>query len=517
MSSDVEGRLSVGGDQHNDAARHGNRRSRFGRLRRLLRRPFRSILHEQALVHRDLSAAIEEIRDSQLRMENEMRSMVGDLGGRLIGELSDLQLAVHRLQSQTEKAERHVVGDVPSVVIQPDERTSPTTVPGRTDRPELIPEGAGVNLIGDLTATTGLAQAGRRLAVALRRRGVPMTVTCVRSGAPQFDVLYPAELRGLSGGTTFPVDLVTLNVNEVPAVASTDLGLANTGRLAVGAWAWEFEMLTPELVSQVDRVDEIWAMTTFVKRALGRYTSRPIHVVPTVVPVLEASAERRLLRQRWSIADDAVVFLFSFDFNSSVVRKNPLAVVEAYRRAFGPGASRTRLVMKAFNLANSAAFEADLRAAVQGVGGMLIDEHLPDQDVGDLFHAADVYVSLHRSEGFGLGMAEAMAVGKAVIGTAYSGNLDFMTSTNSCLVGYQPRAIIPDDHRYSEAVSAVYQPGFYCAEPDVDQAARWMAALAADSDLRQRIGRAAAATIASRFSEAAVVDKAVRRLEVLWQ
>jgi len=372
-------------------------------------------------------------------------------------------------------------------------------------------------LVGDITATTGLAQAGRRLAVGLQRRGVPMTVRSLRSGAPQIDDLFPAELRSLPGGTPHPLDLVTLNVNEVSALASNDLGLVNTGRYAIGAWYWEFETLSPELIEHVGRVDEIWAPTTFVERSLGQYTSKPISIVPTIVPVFEASAERTQMRQRWGLDADEVVFLFTFDFNSSIVRKNPLGVVDAYRRAFGSHGSGARLVIKAINLVNSALFESDLRDAVESVGGVLIDERLSQQELGDLFHCADVYVSLHRSEGFGLGMAEAMAIGKAVIGTAYSGNVDFMNGANSCRVGYRLRSITPDDHRYSQAVGTVYRPGFLCAEPDVDQAARWMRALAADAGLRGRIGAAASATMAARFSEAAVLDTAIARLDELLQ
>jgi glycosyltransferase involved in cell wall biosynthesis len=379
-----------------------------------------------------------------------------------------------------------------------------------------VPAGAGVNVIGDFTATTGLAQAGRRLAVGLRRRGVPLSVTPVRSGAPQIDDLFPDELRKLPGGRPYPVDLVTLNVNEVSAVAAGDVGAGNTGRYAIGAWYWEFETLAPDLISEVARVDEIWAPTRFVERALGQYTSKPVHIVPTIVPVFGARADRGSWRRPWGVADSDVVFLFSFDFNSSVVRKNPLGVVDAYRRAFGPDPSGTRLVMKAVNLANSALFQSDLRAAVEGVGGVLIDEHLSPDDLGDLFHAADVYVSLHRSEGFGLGLAEAMAIGKAVIGTAYSGNVDFMNGANSCPVGYRVRPITVDDHRYQGAVGSVYRQGLLCAEPDVEQAARWMRALAADAGLRRRLGAAASETIAARFSEEAVVDAAMERLAVLW-
>lgn len=496
MSSEVEG----GADRHAGPVPPARHRRRSITLRRILRRPFRSVLAE--------------VRGSQSRFERTMGRAVGDLSGQLAGGLADLQLAVHRLESRLEGVDR-TIGAPSRPVLPPPRRLDHSTPSHETSGP--VPDGAGVNVIGDFTATTGLAQAGRRLAVGLQRRGVPLTVTPVRSGAPQIDDLFPDELRTLPGGTPHPVDLVTLNVNEVSAVAAGDLGLGNTGRYAIGAWYWEFETLAPDLIAAVGRVDEIWAPTTFVERSLGQYTSEPIHIVPTIVPVFEASADRDHLRKRWDVADDDVMFLFSFDFNSSVVRKNPLGVVDAYRRAFGSNPSGTRLVMKAVNLANSPLFQSDLRAAVDDVGGVLIDEHLSQAELGDLFHAADVYVSLHRSEGFGLGLAEAMAISKAVIGTAYSGNIDFMNGANSCLVGYRVRPITADDHRYHGAAGSVYRQAFLCAEPDIDQAARWMRALAADADMRSRIGAAASETIAARFSEGAVVDAAMERLRALWQ
>jgi glycosyltransferase involved in cell wall biosynthesis len=489
------------------------RRNHVSRLRRLLRRPFRSVLQQQALVNQKVGVAIEELRESQARFECETGQAIGDLGGCLLGELSDLQLAVHQLESLLGSTQRPTSGVSP-LVPTASNRAVGTTPAAEETGP--LPDGAGVNLIGDLTATTGLAQAGRRLAVGLRRRGVPMTVTSVRSGAPRMDGLYPTELRNLPDGRAHPVDLVTLNVNEVPAVATGDLGLLPTGRYAIGSWFWEFEALPPDLVEQIDRVDEIWAPSTFVKRAFGRYTAKPIHIVPAIVPVFEASEARGVVRQRLGVSHDEVVFLFTFDFNSSVVRKNPIAVVDAYRRAFGSDPSGVRLVIKAINLANSPMFESDLRAAIEGVSGALIDEHLSQAELGDLFHAADVYVSMHRSEGFGLGMAEAMAIGKAVVGTAYSGNVDFMNGANSCPIGFRLRSVTPEDHRYSGAVGTVYRQGFLCAEPDIEQAARWMRALASDAALRGRIGSAAAATMATRFSEAAAVRAAMARLEALW-
>jgi glycosyltransferase involved in cell wall biosynthesis len=497
VSSEVEGLPSAGADQRTGPVHPPRRRTLSTGLRRILRRPFRSVL--------------QEIRASQSRSERETARTVGDLSGRLFGELAELRLAVHRLQTSLNQIE-HEIG-TPSPTVS--SRSDATVATDWSSGP--LPVGAGVNLIGDFTATTGLAQGGRRLAAGLQHRGVPLSATPVRSGAPQIDDLLPDELRDLPSGTPYPIDLVTLNLNEISALSAGDLGLGRTGRYAIGAWYWEFETLPPDLVVEVGRVDEIWAPTTFVEHALGRYTSKPIHIVPTIVPVFEARADRSRLRKQWGVADDDVMFLFSFDFNSSVVRKNPLAVVDAYRQAFGSSPAGTRLVMKAVNLANSPVFQSELRAALEGVGGVLIDEHVSQEELGDLFHAADVYVSLHRSEGFGLGLAEAMAIGKAVIGTAYSGNIDFMNGANSCLVGYVIRPITSADHRYHGAVGSVYRQGFLCAEPDVDQAARWMRALASDADLRSRIGAAASETMAARFSEAAVLETAMARLEALWR
>jgi glycosyltransferase involved in cell wall biosynthesis len=119
---------------------------------------------------------------------------------------------------------------------------------------------------------------------------------------------------------------------------------------------------------------------------------------------------------------------------------------------------------------------------------------------------------LHRSEGFGFGIAEAMALGKPVIATAYSGNLDFATSSNSCQVSYHLREITSDDHIFNEGVSEVYESGAIWADPDIDQAARWMQLIAGDPALRSRIGEAARATIREHYSARAAVAAVARRL-----
>ncbi len=198
------------------------------------------------------------------------------------------------------------------------------------------------------------------------------------------------------------------------------------------------------------------------------------------------------------------MFLFTFDFNSSVARKNPLSVIEAFSQAFPADDQKPVLVIKGMNLGQSSAFEAHLRQALQRVKGRLIPEFLYQQELADLFHACDVYVSAHRSEGFGLGIAEAMAIGKPVIATSYSGNCDFMNAVNSCPLGYRLRPITAHDHEYQQAYGEVYVEGAVWAEPDIGQAAQWMRLLAGNEAIRRRIGAEAARTMREGFSEEAV-------------
>jgi glycosyltransferase involved in cell wall biosynthesis len=206
------------------------------------------------------------------------------------------------------------------------------------------------------------------------------------------------------------------------------------------------------------------------------------------------------------------MFLFTFDFNSSVARKNPLGVIEAFARAFPANDEKSVLVIKGINLSQASTFELHLRQALQRVNGRLIGEFLSQQELADLFHACDVYVSAHRSEGFGLGLAEAMALGKPVIATNYSGNCDFMNPVNSCPLGYRLRPVTAQDHEYQEAVGDVYVEGAVWAEPDIGQAVRWMRLLAGSEAIRKRIGAEAARTMRDGFSEIAVGRIAEERL-----
>jgi glycosyltransferase involved in cell wall biosynthesis len=182
-----------------------------------------------------------------------------------------------------------------------------------------------------------------------------------------------------------------------------------------------------------------------------------------------------------------------FDMGSSFARKNPLAAVAAFRRAFGDDLGK-HLAIKVADVDAAPAAAALLRAAAAGAANISIhDRVLSRAELQGWLGQADAVISLHRAEGFGLVAAEAMQLGRPVVATNWSGNLEFMTAENSALVDY---TLVPA----ADPQGTYDFPGQCWAEPDVAHAALWLARLAADRDLGRRLGERAAATVAARLS-----------------
>jgi glycosyltransferase involved in cell wall biosynthesis len=425
-----------------------------------------------------------------------------------------LRLALFRSRLAEASLELAEIGNARPHLNQssmPKERLPAVQHSGRTPGANLsgvdVP---GVNVFGDWAATTGLAQAARRLTIAISEAGFGLCLGTVASGAPRDESRVADSLREIPDDRKYAIDLWMLNVNEFPNIGEELLRPPGRKTYAIGVWYWELTTFPDSLTAQMERVDEIWVATTFVQSSFESATDRPVRVVPAIVPDLHGSGRTRT---DFGLRDDELIFLFSFDVHSMVARKNPGAVIEAFSRAFGsPNRSGTRLVIKVLNLDRHAHVASWLREAVASVAGVLIEDDLRHEELVDLFMCADSYVSLHRSEGFGFGIAEAMALGKPVIATAYSGNTDFATAANSCQVGYRLREITNEDYLYDEGASEVYRIGSTWAEPDIAQAARWMRVIAQDPQLRRRIGETARATILERYSAAAVVDIVRARL-----
>jgi glycosyltransferase involved in cell wall biosynthesis len=355
-----------------------------------------------------------------------------------------------------------------------------------------------MNAIGSWSSTTGLAEAARRSVQAARRVGVEVSIEDVPYWAPTDNNRFPSSLQRLPRGRTHDIEVCYFNVNEMEFLTDAFLREEGRRRYVVGSWFWELGSLPMGLIPTLARVDEVWAPSRFVRDTFSQYGVSTVVVMPCVV---EPEVDEHLSRTDFGIPAEGCTFLFHFDANSTFARKNPQGVIEAYRRAFGPSyrGSDVHLVMKVLNLHGVPEARELLRSELASVGGILIEADMSATEVASFVSLCDVYVSLHRAEGFGLGIAEAMFFGKPVVATAFSGPEDFLTTTNSCMVGYRARTIGTGDV-YLNPGMEVYEVGKTWAEPDVVQAARWMQRLAARPDDRRRIGQEAAESIHQKYS-----------------
>jgi glycosyltransferase involved in cell wall biosynthesis len=362
----------------------------------------------------------------------------------------------------------------------------------------------GVNLAGYFDSALGVGQVARRVRAALESTGVPVApVALTAANAPRVD----EPDRGLVApeAAVHPLNLICVNPDGL-AGARDELGPGFfEGRKTIGLWWWESGAFPERWLRAFDHVDELWAGSAHVAEELAAVAPVPVVRMPVPVTLPESGAQRGRLG-----LPDGFLFLASFDYNSVPERKNPLGALRAFA-ASGAAGRGAALVLKSIGGADRPEAREELAAAVAGVDGAhLFDEVLSDEDQAVLLRACDCYLSLHRSEGFGLPLAEAMLLGKPVIATAYSGPLDFLTPANSFLVDWRPVAIGPGNEPYPA-------DGTW-AEPDLDHAARLIGELLDDPDEAARRGARAREDLAREYSlEAAGAAMAarLRRLALL--
>jgi glycosyltransferase involved in cell wall biosynthesis/SAM-dependent methyltransferase len=344
---------------------------------------------------------------------------------------------------------------------------------------------AGVNLVGYLNAELGIGEVARKLMSGLDRAGIEFsTITYDRTLSRQE---HQVDERN-SQQAPFDMNVICVNADQLP-IFREDVGPAFfEQRYSVGVWFWEVSRFPSVFHNAFRFVDEVWAATSFVRDALAAVTSKPVHIFP--LPLEMPSAEPIPRRQLG--LPDRFMFLFSFDLLSIFERKNPLGVVDAFTRAFADGEGPI-LVLKCINGEHDLESIERLRfATAERTDIYLLDEYLAPEMKNALMAGCDCYVSLHRSEGFGLTMAEAMAYGKPVIATNYSGNVDFMHEGNSYPVPYK---LVPIPTGCDP-----YPAGAEWADPDIDVAAAAMRRVFDNPTAARELGARARDNILARFS-----------------
>ncbi len=380
----------------------------------------------------------------------------------------------------------------------------PTAAP-----PDVAPPPLGVNVAGFFTGTLGLGEAARLYVRALDAAHVPVTTTTVEFDQPVDDAerrlgkdygrLAFADVRAAE---RCPFNLICVNADELPRFVAESGGDFFGDRCSIGVWAWETDVIPARWDGAYEHLDEIWVYSRYVAEHLGRASPVPVVIVPPPVVAPDGGGASSAIE-----LPAGYRFMFMFDFFSTQRRKNATGVVEAFRRAFAPGEGPQLLIKTIHGAARPRAYD-ELRHAAAGRPDVhVVDRALSVAAKNALMTECDCYVSLHRSEGYGLTLAESMALGKPVIGTGFSGNTDFMSPQNSYLVDYAMTDVGGDVE--------IYPPEGHWAEPDLDHAAQLMREVYEDQPAALARGERARVDIATTLSPEVVGRIARNRLERL--
>jgi glycosyltransferase involved in cell wall biosynthesis len=361
----------------------------------------------------------------------------------------------------------------------------------------------GVNLIGFARAELGVGEACRMIAKSLITTQIPFGIINYSQRG-----LKEGDLSWVSKEITEPIfktNIIHINADTLPAVYQYYGESYFNYRYNIGFWHWELPDFPDEWCDRFKLVNEVWAPTHFVQKSIQRKANIPVHRIPLAVSI---DLNNLFDRKYFGLPEDRFLFLAMYDTFSYQQRKNPWAAIHAFKRAFSKNDRSVGLVLKVNNALSFPSEIIHLKNAIKDYNNIyLIVTPLSRKEVNSLIQASNCFVSLHRSEGFGIVLAEAMYLGKPVIGTNWSGNTDFMTIENSCAVDYKLTKIGKD--------YGPYKHNQIWAEPDIEHAVYFMKKLVNDSAWCKSIGEKGQETIRKNFSPNAVGRLIENRLKEL--
>jgi glycosyltransferase involved in cell wall biosynthesis len=349
-----------------------------------------------------------------------------------------------------------------------------------------------VTLIGHPFAPIGMGEHFRALYRSLRASGVNMGVLDVYGSASDDSELKRELEANLVQELGREVNIFVLNGDEVEASLKHLSSELPSSAFNIIYPAWELPKYPDLWAEQLEKFDEVWTTSKFTHESLRAAVSRPVWHMPLPGEIsLGGFAGRRY----FGIPESSFVFLFVFDFTSYIQRKNPFAVLQAFEEVCKCCPNEDLFLVVKVKSGERKQNDYDLfRAHIRRYKErfLLIDKLLSDTENKNLLRCSDCFVSLHRSEGFGLGLIAAMYMGKPVVATAYSGNMDFMTDETSCPVRYNLCSVPEGAYPFSD--------GQVWAEPDISHAANHMVRLVSSRSYAHRIGENASVHIRVNFS-----------------
>ena len=362
----------------------------------------------------------------------------------------------------------------------------------------------GINLIGYLKAELGIGEAARSLARSCEAAGISYTGVDVgyQVGNRQSDDTLPAA----TGDKRYPVDILYVNADMTPVTVQHLHSIGHVASYRIGFWHWEQPVLPRRFHDAFSLVDELWVPSTFVLEAVMPVSPVPVYRIPhalSFTPGAQAS------RAGFGLPEDKLLVLVMYDFHSYHYRKNPQAAIAAFRRAAAVNQS-LGLVIKTINGEHHHVAAQELADSLGDLPHVtLIDTYLTRQQTWDLESCCDILLSLHRAEGFGLAPAEMMYLGKPVVATGWSANMDFMNVSNSMPVRYELKPLTRD--------LGPYEAGALWAEADIEHAAWCLRKLAAEQGFAQHLGNQARETIRRDLDPRVVGERVAARLKSLAQ
>jgi glycosyltransferase involved in cell wall biosynthesis len=360
----------------------------------------------------------------------------------------------------------------------------------------------GVNVAGFFTAELGVGEAARLLIAGLDAASIP--------ALPIQGHLVPPSRLGEEFAyarideAAYPINILCINGDGIPVFAREAGRSFFEGRHTIAMWWWEVGDPPAEWNEAYEFVDEVWVASQHIYDAIA--PTSPVPVVRMTLPVLMPKVAPQT-RTELGLPEDGFLFLYLHDYHSVAARKNPAGLIEAFRRAFPPG-SGAKLVLKSIN----AATRPDEHDRIQLAAGehpdiTLIDGYVSGAEKNAMIAHCDCYVSLHRSEGFGLTVAEAMLLSKPVIATRYGGTQEFLTEENAYLIDWE--SVMVGEGAFPYPANGVW------AEPDLDQAAELMRHVLAERDEAYGRGQIARRDMLERHSSAVAGEAMRRRLALI--
>ena len=324
-------------------------------------------------------------------------------------------------------------------------------------------QGAAIALTGYLTAEMGVGESARGIARAFDHSGIPADLFDIGGHyARSEDSEYAGRVASRVGNhASYEASILCVNADQVVQAMESQPGMVHTlSERRIGYWYWETENFPSRYLAATQYFDEIWVATSFVGNALQNAgIKKPIRIIPPSLPHSVRSHLQFPKNDGGNMTETNTTFLCIFDATSIMGRKNPAGAIELMRKVQQSTGINPTLILKTTHLGE--ANKGKLLELGRGLQIKIIDQYLSRSETMSLISSADCYVSLHRSEGLGLSLIDAMRLGTPLLATDYSGPVDFANYSNAWMVPWTYTDASWEDGPYY---------GARWAEPDLDAA-----------------------------------------------